>query len=859
MPYTSRPHSQLNPQRAGVFISYARSDGEAFAHRLRQRLEAAGISAWLDRFALEGGRDWWLQIEAALDQAEFLVLVVTPAALKSENVRKEWSYARQQGVCVYPIEAAPGVKFDNLPRWMRDAHHYNLGTLEGDDTSPNWQKFLNDLKQPCQAPRVPFMVEDLPEDFVPRPGEFDQLITLLLDRERAEPIAITAALRGAGGYGKTTLAKALCHDERVREAFDDGVLWVTLGENPGNLISRVEDLIHTLSGARPGFMSITAAVTRLIELLADRDILLVLDDVWNKVHLEPFLQGGPRCARLITTRNLDILPANAQQVPVDAMQPGEAILLLGAGLARRDEQTKEQRDHAELAQEMHALAARLGHWPLLVKLVNGTLHNRVKAGQPLREALAYVNQALNKRGLTFFDERNPEARSQAVAKTLSVSFEQLNAGERARFSELAVFPEDVNVPLATLEKYWGLDAFDTETLCGRFNNLSLVHNFELNKRTLRLHDVIRKYLMDEQRDRLRQLHNQLLDAHTPTPPLPHSPTPAWAALPEDEPYLWDHLAFHLIEVGRGAELVATVKDWRYLAQKTFLRKSLAVERDLLRAETVAPTDDVLRTLRRNFVNSGHLINHCATRKEVNETLFARLQHVDELKAILQGMEQSLETPYVAPLHRLPDLPHPALIRTLEGHRRCVKSCAFSPNSKLIVSASDDKTLKVWEVHSGALLRTLGGHSASVNDCAFSPDGELIVSASSDNTLKIWEAHSGELLRTLEGHSGAVRGCAFSPDGKLIVSASSDYTLKVWEVQTGEMLRSLAGHLARVTGCAFSPDIKLIVSASDDETLKVWDAETGQMLRTLEGHSNFVRDCAFNPDGKLVVHHYEVDG
>jgi hypothetical protein len=78
---------------------------------------------------------------------------------------------------------------------------------------------------------------------VGRPKEYNELVTCLLDCEREDTIAITAALRGAGGYGKTTLAKALCHDERILEAFCDGILWVTLGESPGDLTGRVKDLI----------------------------------------------------------------------------------------------------------------------------------------------------------------------------------------------------------------------------------------------------------------------------------------------------------------------------------------------------------------------------------------------------------------------------------------------------------------------------------------------------------------------------------------------------------------------------------------------------------------------------------------
>jgi hypothetical protein len=82
----------------------------------------------------------------------------------------------------------------------------------------------------------------------------------LLDA-RGDAVAITAALRGAGGYGKTMLAKALAHDPDIQEAYFDGILWVELGEKPDNLVSSVADLIRTLSGERPAFETINAAAS----------------------------------------------------------------------------------------------------------------------------------------------------------------------------------------------------------------------------------------------------------------------------------------------------------------------------------------------------------------------------------------------------------------------------------------------------------------------------------------------------------------------------------------------------------------------------------------------------------------------
>jgi len=823
----------LKTARNGVFISYARSDGEAFATLLRQRLQTENIPLWQDRVGMEGGRDWWLQITEALDQVEFMALVITPNALKSDTVRKEWRYARQQSVCVYPIKGSPDLDFDILPRWMRDAHFYDL--------DHEWQKFINDLNTSCQTRRVPFMVEDLPEGFVPRPGEFDQLLKFLIDERREEPVAITAALKGAGGYGKTTLAKALCHDERIQDAFDDGILWITLGENPGDLTGRVEDLIVTLGDKRPGFTTQHAAVNRLKELLADRDILIVIDDVWDRAHVNPFIHGGSRCARLITTRNFDTLPAGSERVHVDAMQSAEATALLAAGL-----------DHDDgLRQDLTKLASRLGEWPLLLRLVNSALRNRIDNDRQLpRDAITWINTALDKRGLTYFDARNSDERQQAVVRTIGVSLDLLSAKDRERYGELAIFPEDVEIPLATLEKLWagtgGFVEFDTEELCSRLNRFSLLWSYDANQRRIRLHDVVRKFLIERQSDKLPSIHTQLLNAHRPTA------SSGWAEMPADERYLWDHLSHHLAGADQIDELVLTVKDWRYLTAKTMVRKSLAVEADLLVAERIASDDEALRLLRRNFVNSGHLLNRCETRDDVESTLFSRLQHLDELESFTANLKQHLKCPCFIPIFKMPDLPDPALVRTLSGRGGSVSSCAVSADGATIVSASGQRTVKVWDGWTGAERFTLTGHSEPVNGCAISADGATIVTASADKTLKVWDGQSGAERFTLRAHADVVNACAVNEDGAMIVSASNDKTIRVWDGKSGAERFTLIGHSHPVKSCAVSADGAVIVSTSMDKTVKVWDGHSGAERFTLGGHLRLVTGCAVSGDGLMIV-------
>ena len=411
--------------------------------------------------------------------------------------------------------------------------------------------------------RLPFTVEPLPADFVPRNDLADEVISRLVGPHgEAQPGIV--ALHGFGGFGKTTLAKAVCHDERVLAAFRDGVLWVSLGRKRGeqDLTNRVGDLVEVLTGQRPGFATLEPMTAALERALGDRRCLLVIDDVWSGPNATPFLRGGPHCARLITTRDVSTLPPAAQQVDVGAMRLGEATALLTANLPPGEEGS------------LRDLAERLGEWPILLRLVNAALHERLnRPNQGLAAAVAYARDGL-KRGLTFFDNRNvdihdPRERDLAVAATVGVSLELLQPDEQARFAELAIFPEDRAVPLVVIGQLWAatgrLNDFDTEKLCDDLAKLSLLVTGAGpgGEPAARLHDVMRSYLLGRLKDPTAHLtdpatlHLTLLAVWgLPWLPPPANQLTAVVLPAPGDVYAWRWAAYHLAEAAAASQATA---------------------------------------------------------------------------------------------------------------------------------------------------------------------------------------------------------------------------------------------------------------------------------------------------------------
>jgi WD40 repeat protein len=198
-----------------------------------------------------------------------------------------------------------------------------------------------------------------------------------------------------------------------------------------------------------------------------------------------------------------------------------------------------------------------------------------------------------------------------------------------------------------------------------------------------------------------------------------------------------------------------------------------------------------------------------------------------------------------------------LLQTLEGHNDYVNAVIFSPDDKLLASASSDSSVQSWDARSGTLLQTFGEQYATYTAMAFSPDGRLLAVVSGC-VVELWDARSGALLQTLSENVEAV---AFSPDGKLLTCDLGCDT-KLWDARSGELLQTILlqtieehrlEHLIDFWAVAFSPDGKLLAGVSKYSG-KLWDARSGTLLQTFREQYNdqLSTALAVSLDGKLLA-------
>ena len=662
-------------------------------------------------------------------------------------------------------------------------------------------------------------------DFVGRTDDLERLHATLQQRE---PVGIRpAGLTGMGGIGKTQLAVEYVY--RFKDAYPHGIFWINAAEPLAQGLAQIGSRLRPQVLERTADEQLRAAFD---ELKRRPDALLVLDNLEDpaQLHRSVGTEASPLtlgCRILFTTRRREL--GRFQPIEVSVLPGGPALQLLLRDDSRHP--VRDDRDHPERSGAT-AICRMLGYLPLALELASAFLAEWPEV------SLADYRMRLEKEGcLSTLDSEvanlapvNFEPIHEvAVAATLKTQWEALRPGDemaRLAFRVAGQFTEAAAIPVATLGLFAGV------SLASRPGNPSL-----LQRALKRLHDVRLIGELHEKRIRLHPLVREFARSLTPE-----------AETPEFRHACARHVA-------QAFEDFATLENTVQAKGVDLVQQALITALEFA-PETQYPARDALTLLIRCLGREAHHLR--AWHREHQPGLLAQqlLFRATTLgqRDLADRAEHRLETlarPYLA-LRWRTYRESPALLRVLTGHQDQVNSVALSGDGRYIVSGSNDGTVVVWDLQTGARLHELTGHQDWVNSVALSGDGRYIVSGSDDRTVAVWDLQTGARLHQLTGHQGRVRSVALSGDGRHIVSGSSDKTVAVWDLQTGARLHQLTGHQDWVNSVALSGDGRHIVSGSSDKTVAVWDLQTGARLHQLTGHQDWVNSVALSGDGRHIV-------
>ncbi len=407
-------------------------------------------------------------------------------------------------------------------------------------------------------PGAPFPRVRLPDNFVERPQALQAVKDKLL--VESDQTLVVSAISGLGGLGKSVLATTIVLDLEVQARFPDGILWVTLGQKP-DLQTLLGDWIRELDKSREAFSAKTleSASRYLDSLLAEREMLLVVDDVWNADHAEWFRVGGAGCRVLVTTREAQI--EGAEYHELDLMTEDEAIDLV--------QQKLKQKWRPEQEAEVKAFAKVLGYLPLALDLAANQVRDGLSWAELRTEFEAErrsvaLGTGRRSRALELLDSseawehlEEEKQRKYSLQACFNLSLKRLTDEQLRQFAWLGVLPEDVSLNKQMAAVLWNVRSPVAQKILTLLRNRSFLTDGAAtleDEPTYRVHDLMHDMArslieegilnaetqtVDDPAQNLAIAHRQFLERYREC-----AIDRRWDKLPNDR-YIHRHLTWHM--------------------------------------------------------------------------------------------------------------------------------------------------------------------------------------------------------------------------------------------------------------------------------------------------------------------------
>ncbi|XP_055946125.1 transcription initiation factor TFIID subunit 5-like [Argiope bruennichi] len=204
------------------------------------------------------------------------------------------------------------------------------------------------------------------------------------------------------------------------------------------------------------------------------------------------------------------------------------------------------------------------------------------------------------------------------------------------------------------------------------------------------------------------------------------------------------------------------------------------------------------------------------------------------------------------LYRMMDEKNATDMRTLIGHSGPVYSTSFSPDKNLLLSCSEDSTVRLWSLQTWTNVVCYKGHCFPVWDVKFSPYGYYFASCGHDKAVRLWATDYHQPVRLFSGHVSDVDCVQFHPNCNYIATGSSDRTIRLWDILSGSCVRFMTGHKGTVYSLAFSTCGRFLASAGSDKKILIWDVAYGHLLAELASHTDTIYTLSFSREGAILA-------